>query len=318
MMNDVQEKIDTTKANIQKIEKVVQKILSEISGGSSKREKAEKRRKDAEAKKAKAKAKVDEHLEFFSGKKGLIDGHREKLDIMHMTLTELKTKFKEYKKDLHQAFENKQYEVCVELSSELSALKYELDEQTGAHELNMAAHANESSLLETKQVSHAQADVELRHLHDLLREAESHHDEIATAHRGALQELQQAESDYETYKASLALLEEQGARAGLISIMSKMNKSMGKAHVAKQAVKKECNKFDNCFKLRDFKQIAMVGKKLIKHQDKQDKAEKHSGNMMLLLVDKSELEMIERRNRGAMGAMGANQNDATREFDRGY
>merc|ERR1712072_543212 len=151
-------------------------------------------------KKGKVQAKVDEHLSFFGTKGKLVQSHAEKLDVMSMTVGELKSKFAQYKGELRRAFENKQWQICLELSEELSVIKYELDEQTGQHTLMLQAHANESSVLESKTVNHAQADVELRHLHDLLMEAEAHHDEIAAAHGGALQELRDAESRYEELK----------------------------------------------------------------------------------------------------------------------
>lgn len=168
MMNDIQNRIDQTKQEIVQIEKQVSKLLSEIQGHGKKKDASEKRRNEHRDKKSKQQAQVDEHLAFFGDKTTLVEGHREHLDVMSMSVAELKSKFTSYKKDLHQAFLNKQYDVCVELSEELGAIKYELDEQTGQHTLMLQAHADETSILETKTVDHAQADVELRHLHDLL------------------------------------------------------------------------------------------------------------------------------------------------------
>merc|ERR1739848_615710 len=85
---------------------------------------------------------------------------------------------------------------------------------------------DEESLIETMNVDHAQADVELRHLHDLLMEAESHHDEIAATHAGALEELQECERKFNTLKARLKELEEQGARAALSVMMKKLDKCL--------------------------------------------------------------------------------------------
>lgn len=298
MMNDIQMRIDQTKKDIQDVEKQVSKLLSEIQGHGSKKADAEKRRNAHRDHKAKAKAAVDEHLAFFSDKNALVEGHREHLDVMSMSVAELKSKFTSYKKDLHQAFLNKQYDVCVELSEELSAIKYELDEQTGQHTLMLQAHADETSILETKTVDHAQADVELRHLHDLLAEAEAHHDEIAATHAGALEELRDCERRYEMLKTRLKELEEQGARGGLGNSMKKLDKQLALVQECNQRILDKCKAFGMYFKIKDFKQIGHIGMELMSLQNKCDKAEAERDRLLLVVKDKKrEMDHIDRRNK---------------------
>jgi len=276
----------------------VSALLSEIQGHTTKKDASQKIRDAHRDKKSKQQAQVDEHLAFFSDKKTLVDGHREHLDVMSMNVAELKQKFTEYKKDLHQAFENKQYDVCVELSEELGAIKYELDEQTGAHTLMLTAHADETSILETKTVDHAQADVELRHLHDLLAEAEAHHDEIAASHSGALEELRDCEGRYEILKGRLKELEEQGARGGLGNSMKKLDKQLAMVQDCNQKVLDRCKRFNQYFKMKDFKQIGVIGMELMSLQAKCDKAEAERDRLLLVVKDKKrEMDHIDRRNK---------------------
>lgn len=298
MMNDIQTRIDQTKKEIQGIEKQVSSLLSEIQGHSSKLDSAKSRKDGHSNARAKAQRVVDEHMAFFSDKKQLVDGHREKLDVMNMSVNELKSKFTSYKKDLHQAFENKQWEVCVGLSADLSDIKYELDEQTGAHTLMQQAHTDESSILETKVVDHAQADVELRHLHDLLAEAELHHDEIAATHSGALEELRDCERRYEMLKQRLKELEEQGARGGLGNSMKKLDKQLAMVQDMNSKILDKCKRFGQYFKMKDFKQIGVIGMELMSLQKKCDKAESERDRLLLVVKDKKrEMDHIDRRNR---------------------
>jgi len=298
MMNDIQTRIDQTKQEIVQIEKQVSKLLSEIQGHGAKKDKAEARRNAHHAKKKAAKAKVDEHLAFFGDKTALVEGHREHLDVMSMSVAELKGKFTEYKRDLHQAFTNKQWDVCVELSEELGAIKYELDEQTGQHTLALQAHADETSILETKTVDHAQADIELRHLHDLLAEAEAHHDEIAATHAGALDELRDCERRYEMLKVRLKELEEQGARGGLGNSMKKLDKQLAMVQDCNQKILDKCKNFNMYFKMKDFKQIGAIGMQLMALQAKCDKAEAERDRLLLVVKDKKrEMDHIDRRNK---------------------
>lgn len=202
-----------------------------------------------------------------------------------MSMGELKSKFVEYKRDLHQAFENKQWDVCKELADELDVIKYELDEQTGKHTLALQAHADETSILETKTVDHAQADVELRHLHDLLAEAEAHHDEIAATHSGALEELRAYETDYEMLKDRLKELEEQGARGGLANAMHKLDKQLATVQDCNHRILAQCQRFNLCMKTKDFAAIALVGKKLDQLQHKSDRAEGERDRLLSLVKD---------------------------------
>jgi len=300
MMNDVQTRIDQTKNEIIGIEKQVSKLLSEIQGHGSKKADAEKRRNAHQSKKNKAQAQVDEHLAFFGDKNQLIDAHRDHLDVMSMSVGELKEKFVSYKKDLHQAFTNKQWTVCVDISQDLSDIKYELDEQTGAHTLMLQKHADETSILETKTVDHAQADVELRHLHDLLAEAEAHHDEIAACHSGALEELRDCESRYEMLKTRLKELEEQGARGGLGNSMKKLDKQLALVQSCNSSILDKCKRFNMYFKMKDFKQIGVIGMELMGLQSKCDKAEGERDRLLLVVKDKKrEMDHIDRRNKAS-------------------
>lgn len=297
MMNDIQTRIDETKAEIQTIEGKVSGLLSEIMGHSKKADAAKKVRDSHANEKNKKKAIVDEHLAFFGDKHAKVQGHREHLDVLSMSMGELKSKFAEYKRDLHSAFENKQWDVCKELADELDVIKYELDEQTGKHTLALQAHADETSVLETKTVDHAQADVELRHLHDLLAEAEAHHDEIAATHSGALEELRQYETDYEMLKERLKELEEQGARGGLANAMHKLDKQLAMVQDCNHKILGECSRFGLCMKTKDFSQIALIGKKLDQLQHKADRAESERDRLLELVKDKkTEMDHIDHRN----------------------
>jgi len=316
MMNDIQTRIDATKYEIMKIEKMVSGLLSEISGHTKKLDTAKAKRDDHRDGKSKQQQKVDEHLAFFGDKKSLIEGHKGKLDVMSMTVGELKVKFAEYKKDLHAAFENKQWSVCLELSEELSVIKYELDEQTGQHTLMLQAHADESSVLETKTVNHAQADVELRHLHDLLMEAEAHHDEIAAAHGGALQELRDGEAKYELLKTRLRELEEQGARAGLANAMKKLDKQLNLTQKYNAKILDLCKRFNMYYKMKSFKEVSLIGLELMSTDNKADKSEKERDRLMLLVKDKkSEMDHIDKRNaQQKANSTGDARLDAKNEF----
>jgi Ca2+-binding EF-hand superfamily protein len=297
-MNDIQARVDQTKSEIQQIEVTVSKLLSEIQGHSKKKDAAQKRKDAHNDKKEKAKAKVDAHLAFFGDKTALVSNHREKLDVMHMSVSELKEKFVTYKSDLHKAFENKQYAVCVDISGDLHDIKYELDEQSGAHALLLQAHADETSVLETKSVDHAQADVELRHLHDLLMEAEAHHDEIAACHSGALEELRDCEARYESLKERLKELEEQGARSGLRACMKKLDKQLALVATSNQKILDCCKRFNMYFKMKSFKEIGVIGMDLMKYQNKADRAEQERDRLILVVKDKkNEMDHIDRRNK---------------------
>jgi len=297
MMRDVQTRIDNAKTEIVKIEKMVSGLLSEISGHTTKLDKAKARKDDHSDTKSKAQKKVDEHLSFFSDKKGKVEGHKEHLDLLSMTVGEIKSKFVQYKAELRQAFENKQWDVCLELSEELAAIKYELDEQTGQHTLALQAHANESSVLESKTVDHAQADVELRHLHDLLMEAEAHHDEIAAAHGGALGELRDAERKYEELKSQISRMEQQGARCGVGNAMKKLEKVLGKNNRWDAKIIDLCKRFNMYFKIKEFKEIGLIGLELIATQNKIDRSGDEKIRLFALLKDKKrEMDMLARRN----------------------
>jgi len=296
-MNDIQVRVDQTKEEIVQIEKQVSKLLSEIQGHAKKKDAAHARKQAHNDKKAKAKAKVDEHLAFFGDKNALVDTHREKLDVMHMSVSELKEKFVTYKADLHKAFENKQYQVCVDISADLADIKWELDETEGKHALLLQAHADETSVLETKSVDHAQADVELRHLHDLLMEAEAHHDEIAACHSGALEELRDCEDRYEALKERLKELEEQGARSGLRACMKKLDKQLARVSTSNMKILDCCKRFNMYFKMKSFKEIGVIGMDLMKYQNDADRAEQERDRLILLVKDKkTEMDHIDKRN----------------------
>lgn len=313
MMKDVQTRIDQAKDEIIKIEKQVSGLLSEVSGHSKKLDSAKARKDDHTATKTKAQAKRDEALSFFSDKKEKVQGHREHLDLLSMTVGEIKVKFVQYKADLHQAFENKQWDVCLELSEELAAIKYELDEQTGQHSLALQAHANESSVLETQTVDHAQADVELRHLHDLLLEAEAHHDEIAAAHGGALGELRDAESRYEELKLVIAQMEAQGARCGVGNAMKKLEKILTKNVNWDAKIIELCKRFNMYFKIKDFKEIGVVGLELIATQAKIDRSQDEQNRLVELLKDKKrEMDHLERRNENTFNTAGQSAEERAR------
>jgi len=313
MMNDVQARIDEAKAEIVKIEKLVSSLLSEVTGHSKKLDSAKSRKDDHSGAKSKAQQKRDEAMAFFSDKSAKVEGHREHLDLLSMTVGEIKVKFVQYKKDLHQAFENKQWDVCLELSEELAAIKYELDEQTGQHALALTAHANESSVLESKTVDHAQADVELRHLHDLLMEAEAHHDEIAGAHAGALDELRDAESRYEELKLLIAQMEAQGARAGVGNAMKKLQKLLTKNVNWDGRIIELCKRFNMYFKIKDFKEIGVVGLELISTQAKIDRSTDEMNRLVELLKDKKrEMDHLDRRNEQTFGQAGMSAQDRAR------
>lgn len=298
LMNDIQTRIDATKAEIQDIEKKVSGLLSEITGHTAKKDKAEKRRDAHAAEKAKKKAVVDEHLAFFGEKTTLVEGHREHLDVLSMSMGELKSKFAEYKRDMHQAFGNKQWDVCKELADELDVIKYELDEQTGKHTLALQAHADQNSVIESKTVDHAQADIELRHLHDLLAEAEAHHDEIAAAHGGALQELRQYEARYEELKDQLKELEEEGARGGLGNAMGKLDKQLELVAQLNRDVLALCDHFAKAFSGKRWAEIGVIGKKLGALDAKADRAEKERNRLLKLVEDKKgEMDHIDGRNK---------------------
>jgi len=315
MMNDIQTRIDQTRDEIKKIEKMVSGLLSEIAGKRGTLDKAQARRdKHAEAKQT-VKSQVDEQLAFFGDKGKLISGHKDKLDVMSMSVGELKQKFKQYKGEMHQAFENKQWQVCMELAEELSVIKYELDEQTGQHTLMLQAHANEQSVMETTTVNHAQADVELRHLHDLLMEAEAHHDEIAAAHGGALTELRDAEARYEMLKVRLRELEEQGARAGLSNAMKKLDKQLEIVHKANSRILDLCKRFNMYFKIKDFAQVSLIGAQLMANDAKADRAEHERDRLLLLVKDKkAEMDHIDKRNVAAKQQQGDAAERARNEF----
>jgi chromosome segregation ATPase len=215
-----------------------------------------------------------------------------------MSKTELLEKKVTYKKDLHRAFENKQWAVCVDLSQDLADIQFELDEQTGKHVAMMQAHTDETDILETKTVDHAQADVELRHLHDLLMEAEAHHDEIAQCHSGALEELRDYESRYEMLKQRLKELEEQGARGGLGNCMKKLDQTLEKVQKMNQQILDQCKRFQLSFKMKDFKNIGQIGLHLMRLQDKCTRAEQERDRLLLVVKDKKrEMDHIDRRNK---------------------
>jgi len=315
MMNDIQTRIDNTRDEIKKIEAMVSGLLSEIAGKRTVLDKAQKRRDDHAASKKKVKDQVDEHLAYFGSGGKMVAGHKEKLDVMSMSIGELKQKFKQYKAEMHQAFENKQWAVAMGLAEELSVIKYELDEQTGQHSIALQAHANEQSVMETATVDHAQADVELRHLHDLLMEAEAHHDEIAAAHGGALGELRDAETRYEMLKTRLRELEEQGARAGLANAMKKLDKQLDIVHKANERILTLCKRFNQYYKIKDFAQVSLIGSQLMATDAKADRAEHERDRLLLLVKDKkAEMDHIDKRNVASKNQQGDAAERARNEF----
>jgi len=99
-------------------------------------------------------------------------------------------------------------------------------------------------------------------------------------------------------KQRLKELEEQGARGGLGNSMKKLDKQLALVQDCNQRVLDKCKRFAMYFKMKDFKQIGVIGMELMHLQAKGDKAEAERDRLLLVVKDKKrEMDHIDRRNK---------------------
>lgn len=272
-INSVQVRVDKVKKEIEWWEKKVRELLSGVDFHQKRLGDAKGRRDGHADSHGNKRDELLEHSNFLKPRRDMIGGHKEQLDLLGMSLEEQKSTFREYKKDLDKAFRNKGWVACKEISAELLRLKLSIDDIEGRHHTMNKKFEQVELEISDRHVEHATADIELRHLEELLREAEAHHDEIEAAHGGHMGELREAEVKFTGLKQHLRALELEGAQAELQLVMQQLDKSLDDLRKMNNDILQQCDNFKMYFKQKSFKETGLVGDRLVALQETTDNEE---------------------------------------------
>lgn len=213
-----------------------------------------------------------------------------KMDLAHKDLSEQKAMFREFKGDMQKSFRNKDWVACRELSDKLYALKASIDAVEADHALHRDEHDRLHVEIADVSVEHAKADIELGHLGELLAEAQAHHAEIEAAHGGHMGELSEAEKRFTSLKRQLKGLELEGAQAELSLVMQQLDKCLDSLTSQNAKILAQCDRFKGHFKHKQFREIGIVGKELIRLQVTADDNEIRRDDLVDA-VDKAKTEL---------------------------
>merc|ERR1712072_999852 len=163
-------------------------------------------------------------------------------------LADLRSGFSKTKSDLHKAFENKDWNLCVGLSQDANKLKWQIDELEGKHKSKAEMQEQYQKAMNDHGMSTKQADIELNKLGDMLADAEALFGGTDAEYSGHMVELKEAQTNFALYQRQLAELEEEGCRANLSNYVEKQAKALAVITQYQDRVVKEYNDLKGHFK----------------------------------------------------------------------
>jgi len=181
-------------------------------------------------------------------------------------LNDLRANFSKTKADLHKAFENKDWALCVGLSQDANKAKWQIDELEGKHKSKAEMQEQYLKAMNEHGMSTKQADIELNKLGDMLADAEALFGGADAEYSGHMAELKEAQTNYALFQRQLAELEEEGCRANLSMYTEKLGKALRVVTEYNNRIVRECADFKTHYQWKRFNECKACAFNLMKFQ----------------------------------------------------
>jgi len=264
--SNIQYRIDKTRDRVLRLEDSVKKLISTAGP----KEQAMAKAKAARDKQAKehgdlsATAK-ESGTQWEINQRKLAEHNAWSKDIQG-NLADLRSGFSKTKSDLHKAFENKDWNLCVGLSQDANKLKWQIDELEGKHKSKAEMQEQYQKAMNEHGMSTKQADIELNKLGDMLADAEALFGGADAEYSGHMAELNEAKTNYALFQRQLAELEEEGCRANLSMYTEKYGKALRVVTEYNNRIVRECADFKTHFQWKRFGECKACAFNLMKYQ----------------------------------------------------
>lgn len=263
---NIQYRIDQCRDRVLRLEDSVKKMLKSAGGKEAAMKKAKEiRDRQAKDHNEQNKIKTESGTEWSKNQQKLAE-HKKWLEESSGNLNELRAQFDRTKGDLHKAFERKDWDICVSLSSNCNKLKWQIDEMEGKHKSTAEQQDEYEKAMTEHGMSTKQADIELNRVADMLADAEALFGGADAEYSGHMAELQENQTNYALYQRQLAELEEEGCRANLMNYVEKQAKALSVMTQYNDRVVREYSQLKEHFKWKRFEGVKAAAFNLMKYQ----------------------------------------------------